>query len=435
MSFQVNQLNGFNTRKTPPARIRFVNTYAYTFPSAASVNVTVPIADLQFHPSDHRQILVFFLTEVPIPAGITIDGVAAPIISADGGPFVIAGSAYHKGTVDFTVTLTVGASSTEVGRIAVYEVEWASPLYESFAHHGVTAGLINNFLISIPARGVASMGVFVGTDTSTLTFSGMTEDADLDAGDFRLGAGSVVTPQAAINRLTGSVTSSASNALLVALGILPTDVRGVRGPCGRGSNITSADPTVVPNSVAGTANTGKGTFKLILTIMCETDSDVNGVTVNGVAMTRIGQVVNTTPSPDLLIEVWSLDIVDGSPSGDISIDWTAAPGVSVRVHLFRLYGVGAVGTAQTTSGNGTGNAVSVDTAPGGLILGFHIRAAPLDTVSWTGIDEADEVNVASAYKAGYGIRAFCDAETGRSVQPASGSSGEYATLAIAFNPF
>ena len=192
------------------------------------------------------------------------------------------------------------------------------------------------------------------------------------------------------------------------------------------------------NVVADADISTRGTFKLVMAFVLEANVTISSVTVGGSPASRLGQIVNTTASPDLVLEVWTIDVTAGSPSGTIAVTLSGNITSSVFLVRHQLYNVRSVGAAQTVSGDATGAAVNVDTLSGSYLVAYHIRAAQGQTVTWTGVDETTDFDLTISAlpfaRFSCGERAACDAETGRTVQAVGSASGQYATLAMAFHP-
>lgn len=423
---KVNQLAGFSRHRYPPVRIRFVNSYTFTYGGTINGVGTIAIADLQFAPSPFRQLLVCLITEVPLISTMSVNGVEVSPLSTSGlFPIVIGFASQH--TSNITIGAVAQATSTEVGRIIVYEVEYAAPIESSLFHtDGEQVTVTTNYELPVPDRGAGVVFAYNGTDTATFTFNGgVTEDLDIDGGDMRAGSASISTA----GRISSTVVGSAGVVIPISVGLRPLDDKGVGGGFNCFAGRLSADPITVdsfPNNVS------RGSCKIVIGIQIETDQTIVGVTIGGQALTRIAQVTNTAASPDLHAEFWSIDIVNGSPTGNVIIDFSAAPGPSVTMSKWYFYGINSLGTPQSVTGNGTGNAVSVDVKKGGVILALSMHPAA-ETTAWTGV--AQVVDFATVdYASSIAQRLMCDEETGRVVQAVGSASGQYATLAMAFNP-
>lgn len=428
----LNRLTGFGAGGAKPVRARYVNQYSYTF-SGTTASMTIPIADFQYPASPERQIVVFaHVDNFFNMTAISINGSNAPFLQTTGpGQGTVTVSAVLLATSNFNITLTAGSSETEVGRISVFEVENAAPIYESFGNCNIE----DPYLLTIPIGGVAVAASMNPTDTATFTWNGgFTENVDADAGDFRESAASIVTPATAIQRLISTVTVSADFHYKNMLGIPPKVRPYVRGRCTSFNGSFEVDPMTVESFTIASVSTGRGNYKFIFTVLGNADQTITSVTYGGSAMTQIGLIRNTGPSPDVFIQVFAIDVVAGSPTGDVVIDWSAVPDGFMSYSAHALYGVGSVGTVASTSGNATGAAVSVNVSEGGCILAWHVRFDESQTITWTGVDEVDDRSAAFTARVGLAERYICTAESGRSVQAVGSASGQYATLAIPFNP-
>lgn len=418
-------------------RARFVGSYPIDFAGTTSATAAVPIADLEYPATRLRQILVFVAAEAPTPLGnVTIDGVSRPYFVNDGGTFILAAGGQLTTTADFNVVVTVFSASSEVGRIVIYEIEGAAPLRESFRCGRMVFGATTMpYFVTIPVGGVAIGAAFGSTDTGTFTWSGiLSEDVDVDAGDYRISSASSLTPQTSIQRTASTIANTVNTPLTAVLGICPIGSSFVRGGSTIWRGLASADPTTSAPNLTSSDSTNRGNYKFLVVVATESDSTIMGITFGAGAMTQIASVRNTTATPDLQIEVWAIDIVESNFNGSISIDWSSAPGSTTVIRTYDLYGVGSVGTPQSITGNGTGDAVAVDVAEGGCILGFHMRGGFFSGAAWVGLDERTDLAFDSTFVTTSAERFICSAETGRSVQATGLSAEEYATLVIPFNP-
>jgi len=164
----------------------------------------------------------------------------------------------------------------------------------------------------------------------------------------------------------------------------------------------------------------------------QADVTITGATFNGIAMTSVASIINTTATPDLIIHIFSLDVNQASPAGNIVITCSASvAGVGFSAEVFAMYRVGSIGAAQSVSGNGTGNALAVTVAEGGFILACHIRDVNTQTVLWTGADELADLDINGAFRNSAAQYPYATAEVNRTIQAVGSAAGEYATLAIA----
>ncbi len=434
---QLTQLIGNAQKRLPPVRARYIGAYAL---SAADPSLaTILGADMQYAPGPYRQLVLCTGLEVPLPVKLLCGGRRFPCIARDGASFsqIWAGPAPDAG--DYAVSFDV-ASGTEASQLFAFEVEYAAPAFTWPTSGGpfASAAVTQVLPLEVPDGALIICNAFHATDTVNFTFTGTTEVVDVDAGVSRNGAGIQTTPSVGLTRPTVSVTTAGATAGIrgCAVAIPPYDFRGVKHQVWNTPTLmANADPSTQVDGVNSNMDLeGTKRGKYLLTLYGETSATVSSVTLGGNAMTRIGQVVNTGPDPDLFIEVWSIDFDPAvNFDTDISIDLSGTPGASGIVRISHvLYDVGSVGTAQSTSGNATGAALAVDVAEGGMILACTIRSTSGQTTTWTGVEERVEAVSDAGFSMGF--RQFCAAETGRTVQAVGSASGQYATLAIAFNP-
>lgn len=432
-SLMVNQLCGFGAgSQAQNPVVEFTNQYTFTFAGTpGTATVTVPAIDLGPAAGD-KQILVCAQTESPVLASITINGVNAPFF-LDENRFVYYAAADYTGSGPFDIVLTCAGASTEANGLTVYEVTKAPKLYECSRSIGTnraagTAAVEVSRRVPVGASVVAA--AMFPTDTVTATWAGVTEDADADVGASRNTSGHT-TDQVTASNTTISVTPSASTTIHASSLVIPKNEPKLRGGVRRYSTTTFNTTTATFST--GTDYTGLGNFKLVCGIAIEANVTVSSVTFNGNAMTQIASVVYTTPSPDIVLYFYAIDVTQAGPSGSIVITASASiTGFNAALTAWHIYNFNSFGTPQSTTGNGTGSAVSVDVTENGMILAIHCRATETQTITWTGVHELvdDSVGLSNLFSYGSADYAHAAAETGRSVQAVGSASGEHATLVL-----
>jgi len=386
---------------------------------------------------------VFFHGDSAYPMSVAIAGAAAPILTASvwGGSYVA--SAYNASTANFTVVLTAASAVTEAGVIEVYEVRNARDMRQCLRSANIYSPEEANYGIALDCHpGSLVLAASMCTpDTATFTWSGLTEDTDADAGAYRSTSARLAAPTSGKTRLIATARPSVIDyvgdpvAVAVHPKIAPPAVAG--GFVGGDFNYFFQSTTLTLTQPIPTTKAGHGSFKCVLALFFESDVAITGITLGGSAMTRIGQARNTAAAPDLTLEFWTIDIVNGAPSGNVVVTCSPAnTGDELWAEFYHLYGVGSVGAAQATTGNGTSSQVAVNVAEGGMILAAHLRADETQTTSWTGLQKRRDMTSPSDANMRLGIadRFLCEAETGRLIQVTGSASGQFCTLAIPFNP-
>lgn len=436
---RMNQLAGFGVRSDAQfvaPSLRFTKNYSYTF-SGTSATVTIGSADLGAA-DPTKQILAVVPSEAPTLTTCTIDGVRAGLIHYDGGIRLAFFSAPYTGSGPFNIVINSAAIATESNSLLVYEVLNAALLYK-----GMRSNQVLSATTAVTAQSRTPInGLFVGggmdtTDTASFTWGSLTENADLDGGDSRIGSASNATPAVAATDLSETLTASTSSLITeILLSILPTNQTGVTGGLMR-NHLASGSTTTWTISSANADYTNLGDFKLVIGVMCAANVTISGVTFNGNALTSLGSVVNTGPNPDILCHFFHIDVTQaGGAVGSIVVTASGTvTSLAASVICWALYGVGSISAVQSSSGNAAGAAVNIDVAAGGMILALHNRSDNTQTITWSGAAELFDLSftVVVGFRGGGGQWSYAPAETGRSIQ-ASGTSGQYATLAIAFNP-
>lgn len=289
----------------------------------------------------------------------------------------------------------------------------------------------------IPPDGVSVACDWNTTDSVTYTWTNLTEDGDADGGDYRISSASNPTPVGAKTRNTVTATASAGTSRGLGLSIAPVgkSVKQVTG----GLRLRATANAVIAASVTFSGQPAalnlaqEGSFKYVCAIWLDADTTISSVTVGGQALTRIGQARNTAASPDMTVEFWAIDVVNGSPTGNVVVNFAGAISTTLLLETYQFYGVGSVGTPQSVTGNATGAALAVTVEENGFILAATIRQTEAQTTTWTGVEEHGDAAF-SSLAASSAQRPLCDREINRTIQAVGSASGQYATLAIAFNP-
>jgi hypothetical protein len=430
------QLPAGGAAPTPDPAARYVGQYAYSYSSTTSANVTINSADLTLA-GVNKQLVIAWAVEAPIPSGVTINGVRAVLLCVDGSGFVELWAGPRVGTGNITITVMVGSAATEVGAIQVWEVVNAAPLHEGFAQPTTLPLLAPVAARFAPKGSITFAAGFNPTDTVTATWTGVTEDADADVGDFRLTSAHSPSSLAGDTRDSITLTWASGTGRLVLANAIRGDVDCVRGGMVLQSNFSASFSNVITFSRPDLVDhTNAGAFKLVLFVTTENTNNttIAGVTFDGNAMTLLGSVFNTTAEPDLRIYAYAIDVTQADPSGSLVITLSAAElSLAVGVVMMRLYGVGSVGTPGSVQGDTTGASFPVNVAEGGLIVALSLRGTDTQTTTWTGVTEVEDIDNGS-YARSVGLRWDCGAETGRIIQATGSAAGQYATLAIPFNP-
>lgn len=420
-----------------PAKGRYVNRYSFTW-SGTTGSFTIPSGDLTLAGSG-KQILVCLPAEAPLVTGCTIGGTNGYLIASDPAKFMFMFGHTYSGSGNVAVVVTDG-TSTEVSAADVYEFTDCQPLYSGYCVSGSGLTAVGNAQVFSPIGGVTAGSVMNTTDTVTFTWTGpLTERTDADAGDMRLSSADSLTAAASEVRSTAVATGTGGTGRMGgAITAVPVSHTGVRGGMIARTSIAVTGATVTfAASMVETNHTNAGSFKLLFVFACEVDTITpNSVTYNGSAMTLVGSVVNTGASPDIKIYAYAIDVTQVAPNGAVVVTWSATMGTGATFDysLTRLYGVNSVGTAGTSQGNGTTASTTVNVSAGGLILGFQIRSTAADnTNTWTGLDEISDQDV-SGFGMTVASRWQCAAETARAISCLNSASGQYAMLAIPFNP-
>lgn len=420
---------------TKPPTLRFVGQYTCNFSASTTATATVPAADLKLPASPTKQILVIGKAEVPTLVSATINGVAAAYV-ADRGNFVNFFSATYAGSGPFNVVLTASASNSENGRIEVYEVDNAAPLHQGCLNGVAGSGTSGLIQARAPNNGCLVAGAIHTTDTVAISWTaGLTLDVDADAGDYRGSSGSDINPSIG-NRdvdVTLGLGSAAAQFQAASLAINPSVGNFVSGGFRSITAVNGVTTTATFSSIPMTNFTASGSFKLFAFFIVEANVTFTSATFNGNGMTAVGSIVNTGATPDISIHVFSIDVTQAAPSGNIIVTASGSiDAIPVALEVACMYNVRAVGAVQTAQGNATGAAVNVAVAEGGTILAFNAKATTGLSVAWTGVREVFDGTL-TGMSLSSAIQPFAAAEASRTVQAVS-SSDQYCTLAFACNP-
>jgi hypothetical protein len=431
-ALHVNQLAGFGAgiAVQEPA-IRYVGTYTATFtgggPSTATF--TIPGADQQYS-GDTRQIFVSMAEEIAIMTGATIGGSAAAILSPADGGILISASRYVSGISDISVVFTTASASTEATGIVVFEAVELGPFWEASIGHGGIANQ-DGILQSIVDGFIFSTGMATG-DATNLVWSGITEVADTDVGDTRVGAALNSTKQT--TRTSTTVAFSASSAVATAFCIPPKTRVGVSGGFHRRATVTTSGTTATLSTYVDFNN--RGNFTLVVAAAIESNQTINSATFNGNAMTSRGSVTNTAASPDLQLRFFSIELTDGAASGNIVITFSGSPSENCSISTWCLYGVGSFGTAVTTTGNGASPALSPTNASNGAILSAVVIGTGINPVasSVTNANFQAESNFGTGGSSIAIADIINDTSGAKSITYNLASSAQYAGVALPVSP-
>jgi hypothetical protein len=428
----LNRYQGFEVPRARPT-IRFVGQYDVTFAGGTSETITVPDADLS-PASTERQILVFTAGETQPITDVSIAGVAAGSLMPfeGGGGFVNAWAAPYAGEGPFNILVTGAASSQDTG-ILVFEVDKAAPLHECQIVGGSTATTsLALATLRVPRDGIAVGFATSLTETNSFTWSSLTEIFDADVGGQSLSAAvrTAYVQEVPGADLTETITQSAAATMAgMVMAIAPK--RGLLTGRVLDEFATTAAGATITLSNFNLEN--MGTAKLVVVIALEADGLTPTVSYNGVAMNLVGSVTNTGASPDLVLRMFELDVnLTAAPDASFVIGGVVAL-ASVHWSIYALWNCHHVGDVQSAQGNATGAALALDVAEGGFIIADHIRATDTQTVTWTGVNEKRDAD-AGPYRISPAYRALCGKEDNRVVQAVGSASGQYATIAAAFNP-
>jgi len=349
---------------------RFVNEYACNFSASTTATATVPAVDLVLPASATKQILVFFASFAGLFSQVTINGVRAGWITV-GGQFMGCCSAVYAGSGPFNIVVTVTSAITELGGVMVYELDNCAKLYESTRGVGCGTGGVGggsaNFRQQAGALAIA--GGWFATDTQAFTWTGLTENFDADVGAYRMSS-AVNLATVGSRTALGVSTNPPTTADLAALGVLPSGFTGIRGGFHGVVQVAGVSTTFTTSLAAYTNLNDVGNFDLVICVCTEANVTLTGATFNAVAMTSRGSVVNTGPTPDLIVHFFSISLTAGSASGNVVITASASiAGINGSVGYWKLYGVASYGTVVSSTGNpGTGATTAVTNSNGGAIL-------------------------------------------------------------------
>jgi hypothetical protein len=425
----------FASTPLPDPSVRYVGQYAYTFtaPSTSATVATINSGDLTLSGSN-KQLVIAVCGELPTIDTLTIDGVRAVMCGADVSQFIQLWSGPRVGSGNVVIVLTNNSAVNESGAVQVWEVVDALPVHQGFCNPAYNAALAVGSSRYIPLGGSTMAAAFNADDTLTFTWTGVTEDADADVGTFRLSSAHTTSP-AAETRDTVTATASGGVARAALASAIRADHVGVTGGKVISTNLTNvATSSFGTNTPTLTNHEGAGSFKLVALVEYENNVSITGATFDGVAMTLLGSVINTGVSPNLRIYAFGIDVTQADASGTLTFTLSGSTTDTFAISLYRLYGVGSVGTPGSVQATtGTGASFTVNVSQGGFILGAHIRATDTQTTTWTGLEETVDVDN-GAYAKSEAHRWNCAAETGRTIQAVGNATGAHATLAIPFNP-
>lgn len=415
---------------------RYVGSYAYTFSGTNPAQFTIPSGDLTLPTGPGKQLLFVMADIGQFIFASEIDTDVARLVTFGFGFQTFAFCGVYAGSGSPVISLYSTDPSVPISSFCqVYEIVNAKPLDQGIWTGCWIDGTSSTLTTPqyVPVGGVSVGFAMADTDTTTFTWSNITERVDIDAGPWRVTTADTLTPAAvAVRNNITSTTSVADNQDMLSVVAVPTSLSGVPLGC--------MDQLVLEFSPGTNYSellflNERGDFKLVVVIGYEDNTTVSAITYGGVAMTLIGSVVHTGPTPDLGLYMYGIDVVAGVNDVEtLDITFTGAGLANdLMIGLFRLYDVGSVGTAQSSTGTGTGVGVTLNVTDNALVLGVSVRGTASQSINWTGAQRLVDLNI-DTYRFGMGIQWQAAGSAGYGITAAAASSGTYATLAVPFQP-
>lgn len=342
------------------------------------------------------------------------------------------------------VTCETGSAVTATYKIHFYQIDSPSEIYAAFPvrPNALSAGATGTgtgtaFTLRTPATGGAVAASSKTNLTAGITWTGLTEDGEVNSAEATIGAASSDSVGFNAGLSVNATTGASQNFAQSGMSIADTANPGIQ-----------ISHTVVSLALTFAAQTtqsgsyidqpfwrhGSGTgHKLWVAVMAELDVSPTGVTADGNAMSLEASVANTTASPDLRVDLYSVDWpIANSEDPVLAVTYGANQTATIRLVAFLTCNVTATFDEQSVTGNATGAAVSLDIEQDAdCAIAFHMRATNTQTVTWTGLTEILDLD-GTAYRASAAAENFLAAETDRTVQAVGSASGQYATLAVSF---
>ncbi len=425
-----------------PISARLVGTYTVTFTASnTSGSVNVPSADLGAA-DPNKQLFFYWSTELeqfPNNANglsfggnqaVTMPGSAA---TAAHSTFLQAAAIAFTGSGDQAMVLTAIGSMTETSQVTIIEVINGIPISECaiYCCPNVTSSKTWDN-IRVPEGAVIFGACYAATDTATLSWTGLTEIVDQDAGGMRIGAAANFTPAVSGTDVTVSVTASSGlvSGIVMVVPNKAANVAKVQLLRHSGGNAATATVTIT-----NTGSPNRGDYTLLLMIGIEGNATLSTITLNSVDISSglLGSVVNTGPNPDLSIYAYAWPInSSNSPSGSLVITYSASVnGIPASIEAY-IVESGTIGTPVTANANDGSADLTISIAEGGTIVAMEIHGTDTDVVSWSNITECLDGD-AGPYRTSNALRSYCAAESNRAVA-ATFTSQNHVAMAIPINP-
>jgi hypothetical protein len=412
----LNQLASFGLPITQqPVSIRYVGTYTYTAGAVTSISVNIP--DTDWGPiDDSKQILIKTASEVITITQVTFAGVRAGKIGNDsnGACYWWSPPQYWPtvglGVGTITLSLTAGSNIGESQAFQVYEVIGADLLIKAPTFNWtISTGTSIPLHGRQPAGSLLAAAAHANTDTTTFSWSSLTEDNDSDVGAARGGlARSTNAPTTSADwdeTITLSASGQGSGLMLAVCPPQDLSARAVR------------HVLVNPGAGVGTFSsgvqdfTGCGTFLLLVGLATAVTGTVTGVTFGGVAGVQHTSVSNTGPTPDLNISWWAWTITQAAPTGTLVVTHSGTlTGANCTMAFYKCYNVGSFGTPVNSQGNSTGTTDNVAVNEGGTIISLRISSLNSAAVTYTGTDIQEDFGP-TGYRLTMAIHTFATAGT------------------------
>ena len=158
---------------------------------------------------------------------------------------------------------------------------------------------------------------------------------------------------------------------------------------------STANPITFTSKATGTAAADR--YSVVSVNTRDGRSVPNGVTINGITATVVGQL--SLPAVNMYLSIWSAANPSGT-TGNVVLTWGSATAIGCGISVYAVYGAEAIVLAQGTSSNTVG---TTTISLGGLMIPTDSGAIycaqngdQTNTATWTNATESEDQNAGNS---------------------------------------
>jgi hypothetical protein len=415
---------------------RYVGAYEYTYPGDGSpAEFTIPAGDMTLPAGATKQLLIFAGSLEGEVSLCFVDFAPAPVISVQGSGAASAFGGAHTTSGDAEVAIVNSNETSVANEVAlVYEFVQGEPLVRgtSFPQNLTTFAASSAMSRYTPVGGLAVAGGII-FPAGAANWTNLTERVEDPSG---MTSADELTP--AVSAVRNAVTMAAAgfgfSIPAACVGVAPAGFTPVKGSLINIREFPLDFEDVLFDSGYWLTSDGAGDHKLLVCITYADNATITDIEYDGVNMTLVGSVANTSGGDALRAYIYSIEIVDGVNSdGTVEITFSTTISATVYISHLRLYDVGSVGTPQTSTGSGTGLGVSLNVTSDACVIGLSVREDNGDPITWSGAQTGADTD-ATAYRASIGVQWQAAGSATYALNAVGSVSSRYATIGVPFQP-